>query len=82
MNYFTFSKIKYLAMHTYYNLENVISWLCEYFPYLRVVTSLSSFTTKFIPEHLCCQAVVTTKTEMAKMMTLRDASLDRISEVF
>ena len=41
-------------MYTYYNLENVISWLCGDFPYLPVVTNLSSFTTRFILKHDCC----------------------------
>ena len=80
-------------MYMYYNLENVISWLCENFLYLPVVTNLASFTTGF-PKHHCCHdisrdnitvamvTVVTAKTEMAKMMTLHDASLDRISDVF
>ena len=78
----------------YYNLENVISWLCEDFLYLPAVTNLSRFTTGFIAKHHCCHdisgdnftvvmvTVVTTKTEMAKMMTFHDASLDRISDVF
>ena len=78
----------------YYNLENVISWLCEDFLYLPVVTNLSNFTTGFIPKHHSCHdisgdniivvmvKVMTTKTEMAKMMTLHDASLDRFSDGF
>ena len=42
-------------MCTYYNLEYVISWLSEDFPYLPVVTNLSRFTTYiFIPKHQCC----------------------------
>ena len=81
-------------MYMYYNLENVISWLCENFLYLPVVTNLSSFTPGFIPKHHYCHdissdnitvamvTVVTAKTEMAKMMTLHDGSLDRISDVF
>ena len=81
-------------MYMYYNLENVISWLCEDFLYLSVVTNLPNFTTGFISKHHCCYdisgdnitvamvTVVTTKTEMAKMMTLHDASLDPILDVF
>ena len=81
-------------MYMNYNLENVISWLCEDFLYFPVVTNLSSFTTGFISKHHCCHdtigdnitvamvTVVTTKTEMSKMTTLHDASLDRISDVF
>ena len=41
-------------MYMYYNLQNVISWLCEDLPYLLVVTNMSSFTTRFIPKHHCC----------------------------